>query len=32
MKNKKNASDLAWQMFVQTGNVAHYELYKKLKG
>ena len=32
MKNKKDASDLAWQMFVKTGNVAHYELYKKLKG
>ena len=33
MKDKKlNASDIVWEMFIKSGNPAHYELYKKLKG
>lgn len=28
----KAPKDMAWDLFVKTGNIAHYELYKKLKG
>ena len=28
---KKNAGDLAWEMFEKTGNFSYYMLYKKLK-
>ena len=28
---KKQARDLAWEMFEQTGNVSYYMLYQQLK-
>ncbi len=31
MKEKKNASELAWEMFEKTGNFSYYMLYKNLK-
>ena len=29
--NKRNAKQIAWEMFEQTGNVTYYMLYKQLK-
>ncbi len=31
MKEKKNASELAWELFEKTGNFSYYMLYKHLK-
>lgn len=31
MKETKSASELAWELFEQTGNFSYYMLYKKLK-
>mgnify|MGYP001060649777 CR=1 FL=1 len=30
-EEKKKASDLAWDMFEETGNVSYYMLYEQLK-
>ncbi|MBE5737113.1 MAG: YqzL family protein [Clostridiales bacterium] len=29
-KKQKKANDLAWDLFSQSGNIAHYLLYKEL--
>lgn len=29
-KRAKNADDIAWDMFSQSGNIAHYLFYKEL--
>jgi len=31
MKEKKDASELAWEMFEKTGSLNYYMLYKRLK-
>lgn len=32
MKGDRDAADLAWRMFKQTGEINYYLLYNKLKG
>gem|GEM_PF-5004725 len=31
MQNTTNKKDIAWQLFMQTGNPSHYLLYNRLK-
>lgn len=31
MREEKSASELAWKLFEETGNLSYYMLYKRLK-